>query len=125
MPGPSTTAPGLWAHREYQFFAGRTGRIGQANYAAAKAGLSGLTKTVALETAGKGVTVNCVVPGTIMTGMVARLPDKIIQAVTETIPMGSIGMPGDVAEAVRYLVSDEVHHVTGALIPVTGGLLMM
>ena len=106
-------------------FVGETGRIGQANYAAAKAGLFGLTKTVALETAGKGVTVNCVVPGAIMTDMVAALPDKIIQAVTETIPMGSIGTPEDVAEAVRYLVSDEARYVTGALIPVTGGLLMM
>ena len=63
-------------------FVGETGRVGQANYAAAKAGLFGLTKTIALETAGKGVTVNCVVPGAIMTEMVARLPDKIIQAVT-------------------------------------------
>ncbi len=106
-------------------FVGETGRVGQANYAAAKAGLFGLTKTIALETAGKGVTVNCVVPGAIMTDMVARLPDKIIQAVTETIPMGSIGTPEDVAEAVRYLVSDEARYVTGALIPVTGGLLMM
>jgi acetoacetyl-CoA reductase len=106
-------------------FVGQTGRIGQANYAAAKAGLFGLTKTVALETAGKGVTVNCVVPGAIMTDMVARLPHEIIQAVTETIPMGSIGTPEDVAEAVRYLVSDEARYVTGALIPVTGGLLMM
>ncbi len=103
----------------------QNGRIGQTNYAAAKAGLFGLTKTIALETADKGVTVNCVVPGAIMTDMVARLPDKIIQAVTETIPMRSIGMPQDVAEAVRYLVSDEARYVTGALIPVTGGLLMM
>ena len=90
-----------------------------------RAGVAGLTKTVALETAGKGVTVNCVVPGAIMTDMVAALPGKIIQAVTETIPMGSIGTPDDVAEAVRYLVSDEARYVTGALIPVTGGLLMM
>ncbi len=64
-------------------------------------------------------------PGAIMTDMVAALPDKIIQAVTETIPMGSIGMPSDVAAAVRYLVSDEARYVTGALVPVTGGLLMM
>ncbi len=106
-------------------FVGQTGRIGQSNYAAAKAGLFGLTKTLALETAGKGVTVNCVLPGAIMTDMVAALPDKIIQAVTETIPMRAIGTPEDVAEAVRYLVSDEARYVTGALIPVTGGLLMM
>ena len=106
-------------------FVGETGRIGQANYSAAKAGLFGLTKTIALETAGKGVTVNCVVPGAIMTDMVSRLPGNIIDAVTETIPMGALGTPEDVAEAVRYLVSDEARYVTGALIPVTGGLLMM
>lgn len=106
-------------------FVGQTGRIGQANYSAAKAGLFGLTKTLALETAGKGITVNCVLPGAIETDMVSALPEEIVQAVIDTIPMRALGTPGDVAEAVRYLVSDEAHYVTGALIPVTGGLLMM
>lgn len=106
-------------------FVGQTGRVGQANYAAAKAGLFGLTKTLALETAHKGVTVNCILPGAIMTDMVAKLPDHIVQAVVDTIPMRAIGTPADVAEAVRYLVSDEASYVTGALLPVTGGLLMM
>jgi acetoacetyl-CoA reductase len=106
-------------------FVGQTGRIGQANYSAAKAGLFGLTKTLALETAAKGVTVNCVLPGAIETDMVSALPEEIVQAVIDTIPMRALGTPGDVAEAVRYLVSDEAHYVTGALIPVTGGLLMM
>jgi acetoacetyl-CoA reductase len=106
-------------------FVGQTGRIGQANYSAAKAGLFGLTKTLALETADKGITVNCIVPGAIMTDMVAKLPANIIDAVTQTIPMGTLGKPEDIAAAVRYLVSDEAQYVTGALLPVTGGLLMM
>ena len=104
---------------------GQTGRIGQANYSAAKAGLFGLTKTLALETATKGITVNCVIPGAIKTDMVATLPEEIVQAVVDTIPMHALGTPEDVAEAVRYLVSDEAHSLTGTLIPVAGGWLMM
>jgi acetoacetyl-CoA reductase len=106
-------------------YVGQTGRFGQANYAAAKAGLFGLTKTLALETAAKGITVNCVVPGAIKTDMVSALPDDIVQAVVNTIPMHALGAPDDVAEAVRYLVSDEAHYLTGVLVPVAGGLLMM
>jgi acetoacetyl-CoA reductase len=106
-------------------YVGQTGRFGQANYAAAKAGLFGLTKTLALETAAKGITVNCVVPGAIKTEMVSALPEDIVQAVIDTIPMHALGTPDDVAEAVRYLVSDEAHYLTGTLIPVAGGLLMM
>lgn len=106
-------------------FVGQTGRIGQANYAAAKAGLFGLTKTLALETATKGITVNCVVPGAIKTDVVAVLPEDIVQKVIDTIPMHALGTPEDVAESVRYLVSDEAHYLTGALVPVAGGLLMM
>lgn len=106
-------------------YVGQTGRFGQANYAAAKAGLFGLTKTLALETAAKGITVNCVVPGAIKTDMVSLLPEDIVQAVIDTIPMHALGTPEDVAEAVRYLVSDEAHYLTGALLPVAGGLLMM
>ena len=104
---------------------GQTGRIGQANYSAAKAGLFGLTKTLALETATKGITVNCVIPGAIKTDMVASLPEEIVKAVVDTIPMHALGTPEDVAEAVRYLVSDEAHYLTGTLIPVAGGWLMM
>jgi acetoacetyl-CoA reductase len=101
-------------------FVGQTGRIGQANYSAAKAGLFGLTKTLALETAGKGITVNCILPGAIETDMVAALPGNIVQAVVDTIPMRALGRPEDVAEAVRYLVSDEARYVTGALLPDLG-----
>ena len=106
-------------------FVGQTGRFGQANYAAAKAGLFGLTKTLALETATKGITVNCVLPGAIETDMLAGIPDDIMQTVINTIPMHAVGKPDDVAEAVRYLVSDEAHYLTGVLLPVAGGLLMM
>jgi len=106
-------------------YVGQVGRIGQANYAAAKAGQFGLTKVLALETATKGITVNCVVPGGIETDMVASLPKEIVQAVVDVIPMHALGKPDDVAEAVRYLVSDEAHYLTGVLLPVAGGLLMM
>ena len=106
-------------------YVGQSGRIGQANYAAAKAGQFGLTKVLALETATKGITVNCVVPGGIETDMVAALPENILKAAIDLIPMHALGKPDDVAEAVRYLVSDEAHYLTGALLPVAGGLLMM
>jgi len=106
-------------------FVGQTGRFGQANYAAAKSGLFGLTKTLALETATKGITVNCVLPGAIKTEMLSKVPEDILQTVIDTIPMHALGTPDDVAEAVRYLVSDEAHYLTGALVPVAGGLLMI
>jgi acetoacetyl-CoA reductase len=106
-------------------YVGQVGRIGQANYAAAKAGQFGLTKVLALETATKGITVNCVVPGGIKTDMVAALHEEIVKAVVDVIPMHALGTPDDVAEAVRYLVSDEAHYLTGVLLPVAGGLLMM
>ena len=79
----------------------------------------------ALETATKGITVNCVIPGAIRTDMVDSLPENIVQAGVDNIPMHALGTPEDVAEAVRYLVSDEAHYLTGTLIPVAGGWLMM
>jgi NAD(P)-dependent dehydrogenase (short-subunit alcohol dehydrogenase family) len=106
-------------------FVGQTGRFGQANYSAAKAGLFGLTKTLALETATKGITVNCILPGAIKTEMLSKIPEDILQTVIDAIPMHALGTPDDVAEAVRYLVSDEAHYLTGALVPVAGGLLMI
>ena len=106
-------------------FVARTGRIGQANYAAAKSGLFGLTRTLALETAPKGVTVNCIIPGAIKTEMSSELPEHILEAVIETVPMHELGTPEDVAQAVHYLVSDEAHYLTGVFLPVAGGLIMM
>lgn len=104
---------------------GLLGSGGQANYAASKAGLFGLTKVLALETAAKGITVNCVVPGGIKTEMSAAIPEEILKAAVDQIPMHALGEPDDVAEAVRYLVSDEAHYLTGTLLTVAGGLLMM
>ena len=106
-------------------YVGQVGRFGQANYAASKAGLFGLTKVLALETATKGITVNCVVPGGIKTEMSAAVPEEILKAAVDQIPMHALGEPDDVAEAVRYLVSDEAHYLTGTLLTVAGGLLMM
>ena len=80
---------------------------------------------LALETATKGITVNCVVPGGIKTEMSAAVPEEVLKAVIEIIPMHALGEPDDVAEAVRYLVSDEAHYLTGVLLTVAGGLLMM
>ncbi len=106
-------------------FVGETGRIGQSNYSASKAGLFGLTKTLALETAQKGVTVNCIIPGAIETEMSGSLPAEILQSVIDMVPMKKMGQGEDIAEAVKYLASDEAGYVTGALLPVAGGLLMM
>jgi acetoacetyl-CoA reductase len=106
-------------------YVGQSGRFGQANYAASKAGLFGLTKVLALETAAKGITVNCVVPGAIKTEMLDTIPEEILKSAIAQIPMHVMGAPDDVAEAVRYLVSDEAHYLTGTLLTVAGGLLMM
>lgn len=106
-------------------FVAETGRIGQSNYAASKSGLFGLTKTLALEMAGKGITVNCVIPGAIETEMSGSLPPEILQTVIDMVPMKAMGTGEDIAAAVRYFCSDEAKYVTGALLPVAGGLLMM
>ena len=103
-------------------FVGQTGNITQANYAAAKAGMVGLTKVVALETAAKGITVNAVCPGFIGTEMVTGLSDKIQGMLLEKIPMGRFGDPEDVAKGVLYLVRD-ADYVTGASLNINGGLM--
>jgi acetoacetyl-CoA reductase len=103
---------------------GETGNIGQANYAASKSGLFGLTKSLALETARRGVTVNCVAPGFIDTEMVAAVPQAALDAVIAKIPMQRLGQPGEIARAVRFLVDDDASYITGAVIAVNGGLEM-
>jgi acetoacetyl-CoA reductase len=103
---------------------GETGNIGQANYAASKAGLSGLTKSLALETARKGITVNCVSPGFIETEMVAAIPKAALDAVVDKIPMRRLGKPEEVARVVRFLLEDEAGYITGAVYNVNGGLEM-
>jgi 3-oxoacyl-(acyl-carrier-protein) reductase len=103
---------------------GETGNVGQANYAASKAGLFGFSKSLALEMAQRGITVNCVAPGFIETEMVAAIPKAALDKVIERIPMRRLGSPGEVARVVRFLVDDDSAYVTGAVYTVNGGLDM-
>ena len=103
---------------------GQVGNAGQANYAAAKAGIMGFTKTVAREVASRGITVNAVAPGFIDTDMTAVLPDKIKEIHLKQIPLGRLGRPEDVAEAVYWLCSDMAGYITGQVIHVNGGMFM-
>jgi 3-oxoacyl-[acyl-carrier protein] reductase len=104
---------------------GVTGNAGQANYAAAKAGLIGLTKALAQEVASRGITVNAVAPGFVTTPMTDRLSEQQRARLTDSIPLGRIGRPEDVAAAVAYLASDEAGWVTGATLHVNGGMAMI
>jgi len=104
---------------------GATGNPGQANYAAAKAGLAGMTRALAQEVASRGVTVNLVAPGFIDTPMTAGLNDAQKAKLREAIPLGRLGTPADVAAAVAYLASDEAGWVTGATLHVNGGMAML
>jgi 3-oxoacyl-[acyl-carrier protein] reductase len=103
---------------------GQIGNIGQSNYSASKAGIMGLTKTVAREVASRGITVNAVAPGFIGTEMTERLSDKVQEALLAQIPMGRIGTPEDVAETVYWLASENAGYITGQVIHVNGGLFM-
>jgi len=104
---------------------GHTGNPGQANYAAAKAGLGGMTRSLAAETAARGVTVNCVAPGFIQTAMTDALNEKQKAVILERIPAGKMGTPEDVAAAVLYLASDAGGYITGQSIHVNGGMAML
>ncbi|MGE5553076.1 MAG: 3-oxoacyl-ACP reductase FabG [Betaproteobacteria bacterium] len=100
------------------------GNIGQANYAASKAGVVGLSKTAARELARKGVTVNVVCPGFIDTDMTRGVPEKVWNLMVEKIPAGRVGDPRDVANVVAFLASDEAGYVTGEVINVSGGMVL-
>jgi 3-oxoacyl-[acyl-carrier protein] reductase len=100
------------------------GNPGQANYAASKAGLVAMTKCLALELAGRGITVNTVAPGFIETDMTRALPDKVRAALLTRIPLGAIGRPEDVAEAVAFLASEGSGYITGQTIHVNGGMYL-
>jgi acetoacetyl-CoA reductase len=103
---------------------GETGNIGQANYAASKAALFGLTKSVALETARKGITVNCVAPGFVETDMVAGMPDDARDAVIEKIPVRRLAQPDEVAHAVQFLLDERSSYITGSVLSINGGIDM-
>lgn len=104
---------------------GATGNPGQMNYAAAKAGLVGASKSLAQELASRGITVNCVAPGFIRTAMTDQLPDAQKDALNARIPMGRMGEGGDIGSAVTYLASREAAYVTGQTLHVNGGMAMM
>jgi acetoacetyl-CoA reductase len=103
---------------------GSAGGFGQANYASAKSGLFGLTMSLALETAGKGITVNTVTPGFITTDMTAAVPADALAKVVARIPVGRLGEPGEVARVVEFLADPESGYITGQVYPVNGGLYM-
>ena len=103
---------------------GQVGNIGQANYAASKSGQFGFTKSLALEVARKGITVNCIAPGFIDTEMVATVPKPVLDTVISRIPLGRLGQASEVARCVRFLLEDEAGYITGAVITVNGGLEM-
>jgi len=104
---------------------GVTGNPGQANYAASKAGMIGMTKAVAAEVAGRGVTVNCIAPGFIDTAMTQDLSEKQRADALIRVPAGRFGLPGDVAAAAVFLASDEAAYVTGQTLHVNGGMAMI
>ena len=101
---------------------GRFGFAGQSNYAASKAGLEGLTRSLAREVATRGITVNCVSPGFILTDMIRDLPDKLLDKMKQDVPMKRFGEPEEVAAAVVFLASRQASYVTGSVLEVTGGI---
>ena len=103
---------------------GLTGNVGQANYAAAKAGIIGFTKSVARELGRRNITVNAVAPGYITTDMTASLSEEYKQRMFELIPLGRSGTPEDVAEVAAFLASDSANYITGQIIQVDGGMAM-
>ena len=103
---------------------GASGNAGQANYAAAKAGVAGMTRALARELGSRNITVNCVAPGFIETDMTAALPPEQQKALMAQIPLGHLGKPSDIAHAVAYLASPEANYVTGQELHVNGGMYM-
>jgi 3-oxoacyl-[acyl-carrier protein] reductase len=104
---------------------GVTGNAGQANYAASKAGMIGMTKALAQELAGRSITVNCIAPGFISTPMTEALSEKQKEAIIAKVPMARLGSPAEIAAAAVYLASDEAAYLTGQTIHVNGGLAMV
>ncbi|XP_064407770.1 estradiol 17-beta-dehydrogenase 8 [Latimeria chalumnae] len=103
---------------------GKVGNLGQANYAASKAGVEGLTKTAAKELARFGIRCNTVAPGFIATPMTDKVPKKVLEKIEKVIPLGRLGDPEDVAEACAFLASDDSSYITGTSLEITGGLFL-
>ena len=101
---------------------GLYGNFGQTNYVATKAGLIGMTKTMARELGRKGITVNAVAPGFIETEMVAKMPENVLDGMRAKVPVGRLGRPEEIAAAYLYLASDEAAYVNGAVLSVDGGM---
>jgi 3-oxoacyl-[acyl-carrier protein] reductase len=104
---------------------GQAGQMGQANYSSAKAGLIGLTKATARELASRGITVNAVAPGFVLTELTKDLPEALQTELIARTPLGRFGTVEEIADAVAYLVSDEARYITGQVLAVDGGLVMM
>lgn len=122
--------PGMLKHRfgriiNMTSIVGVIGNAGQTNYAASKAGMIGMSKSMALEVASRGITINCLAPGFIKTPMTDVLPDKAKEKLLENIPMAKMGCPEDVANAAVFLASDEAGYITGQTIHVNGGMAMI
>ena len=100
---------------------GQAGQYGQVNYAAAKSGIHGFTKALALEGAAKGITVNAIAPGYVDTDMVRAVPEPVLKKIIATIPVGRLGTPHDIARSVLFLVSDDAGFVTGSTLSINGG----
>ena len=103
---------------------GLMGNAGQANYAASKAGLIGMTKSIARELSSRGITANCIAPGYVETEMTDKLSDEVKSSLNEQIPLGRIGNVDDIAYAVAFLASDEASYITGQTLAVDGGIVM-
>ncbi|XP_068929518.1 (3R)-3-hydroxyacyl-CoA dehydrogenase isoform X2 [Petaurus breviceps papuanus] len=103
---------------------GKVGNLGQTNYAASKAGVAGMTSSVALELGRHGIRCNSILPGFIITPMTKKVPQKVLDQITARIPMGHLGVPEDVADVVAFLASDDSGYITGTTVEVTGGLFM-
>ncbi len=103
---------------------GSSGNIGQANYAASKAGLEGMTKSIALEVASRGITANCIAPGFIKTAMTSDILEKNKDKIINNIPIKRVGLPDDISSLTKFLASDKASYITGQTFHVNGGMLM-